>query len=409
MTAATLRAAPAAPDAESDVRVTVARTMPEARALVAAWRTLQGSNVITDPDYYFRVLEVSPRVRHPYLVLVERDGRPELMIVGRVEDLELPCRLGYKTVYEPVLRTLTVVYGGFLGDAVEESAELLLGELRAALDRGEADLLHLPHLRVGSRLYEVARTRPSWLCRSHATDEKPHWRLHLAGSHDEFVSSLSARTREGVRRAARRLEREYGSELEVAVFDDRASLERLLADVEEVAAKTYQRGLGKGLGAGDLQRSVTETWIDRGWFRAWVLYLRGRPVAFWHGLAYRDTFRTGIAGYDPALAKLNVGTYLLMRTIADLCADPAIRIVDYGYGDAEYKRRFGDESWVEDDVVVYAGRLRPVFVNLLRSSLLHVNAFAKRLARRAGVYGRVKRAWRRRLSSTAAADGDAAS
>ena len=81
--------------------------------------------------------------------------------------------------------------------------------------------------------------------------------------------------------------------------------------------------------------------MERGWFRAYVLYLDDEPVAFWQGQAYNGVFSTGVPGFDPAYADHRVGNYVLFKLIADLCADESIETLDYGFGDAEYKRRFG--------------------------------------------------------------------
>ena len=62
--------------------------------------------------------------------------------------------------------------------------------------------------------------------------------------------------------------------------------------------------------------------------------------------------------------------------------------MDFGLGDAEYKRHFGDESWEEDDVLIFARRRRPVTVNLARSGVL--------TASRAGKAGLEERQPRRR-------------
>jgi hypothetical protein len=78
----------------------------------------------------------------------------------------------------------------------------------------------------------------------------------------------------------------------------------------------------------ELQRSLTFLAMERGWFRSWVLYLDGRPGAFWHGEAYRGVFRIGVPGYDPALAQLRVGTFVLMKLIEDLCADETVNTLD---------------------------------------------------------------------------------
>ena len=139
--------------------------------------------------------------------------------------------------------------------------------------------------------------------------------------------------------------------------------------------------------------------MDRGWFRAYVLYLEGRPVAYWHGIGYRGVFHVGISAYDPALANLSVGTYVLMRLIADLCADDSVTELDYGFGDADYKSRFGEEQWLQGNVLIFAPSFRAARINLVITTLSGIDSLARRILERQDVAGRLKRAWRRRLSS----------
>jgi CelD/BcsL family acetyltransferase involved in cellulose biosynthesis len=106
---------------------------------------------------------------------------------------------------------------------------------------------------------------------------------------------------------------------------------------------------------------------------------------------------TGVTGYDPLYRDQRAGTYLLVRMLEDACADPAIDLVDYGFGDAEYKRNFGDRSWQEADVLVYAATLRGLRTNLLRTSVGGAAELARRALRKASAVARVKRAWRDRL------------
>ena len=68
------------------------------------------------------------------------------MIVGRIEDVKLTSRIGYQKVYEPTVRALTVFNGSILGEVGENEANLLLDELLATLARGEADVVHMPHM-----------------------------------------------------------------------------------------------------------------------------------------------------------------------------------------------------------------------------------------------------------------------
>ena len=69
--------------------------------------------------------------------------------------------------------------------------------------------------------------------------------------------------------------------------------------------------------------------------------------------------------------------------------------MDFGLGDAEYKRHFGDESWVEDDVLIFARRRRPVTVNLARSGVLTASRAGKAGLAKSGNLDAVRRRWRR--------------
>ena len=104
-----------------------ARSWPELEALEPAWEALQGTQATTDPDLFRAVLDADERVERPHAVLLERDGAPRALALARLERLELTARIGYRAVYRPKLRALTVVYGGVLGDVDEADAALLLG------------------------------------------------------------------------------------------------------------------------------------------------------------------------------------------------------------------------------------------------------------------------------------------
>ncbi len=167
-----------------------------------------------------------------------------------------------------------------------------------------------------------------------------------------------------MRRYSKRLEKTYGDEAQVEIFRSRDQIDRLFADSALIHRETYQHVLGVGFSDEPVQRALTELAMDRGWFRGYVLYLNGTPAAFWHGNAYKGVFGIGATGFDPAFADARPGTYLLMRVVEDLAAEGSVHTLDFGFGDAEYKRHFGDECRLEEDVVLVeprapAGRAEP--------------------------------------------------
>jgi CelD/BcsL family acetyltransferase involved in cellulose biosynthesis len=259
-------------------------------------------------------------------------------------------------------------------------------------------VLRFRNLELGSPLHRAATQAEPRLLRERLGAATAHWQLAVPGSYDEFLRSLSRSTREGAKRYPKRLEKEFADRLSLEVFRDVADSERVFADLRRVAEKTYQQGLGVAFAQTPLQRRITTLQMERGWFRAYVLYLDGEPIAFWQGYAYRGVFSTGVPGFDPKYADLRVGNYVLFKLIADLAADESIDTLDYGFGDAEYKRRFGTRSWEEQDIHVFAPTVKGYLTNAIRSSLLTAVAGGTRLLEHNDVLGRVKRGWRDRLS-----------
>ena len=157
---------------------------------------------------------------------------------------------------------------------------------------------------LGGRLRQQALIRP-W----------PRRRLQLPESFDAFLAGRSRKTRFGVRYDAKKLIEAYGDQLSLVVLDGPDDAERLIRDLEVVAASAYQRALGGGFDAAGDQRALAALALARGWWRAYVLNIADRPVAYWLCSTYRDTMLLRTTGYDPAYRKHRVGIYLLMRVI----------------------------------------------------------------------------------------------
>ena len=379
-------------------RITIARSPAELETLRDTWLELGPGDVNADPDVFRAMLETREDVLRPHVVLAEANGERALL-AARLEDARMPVHFGYKEVYAPRVRTLTVVQGGLVGARDGTAVRSLFDEAHGALARGEADALRLRRLRVDSELHRLACERAHWSTRGRGAPASLRWRLELPESLDDVLKTQSSRTRSNHRRYARKLEEELGDRLSFDVYRDPADLDRVIRDCEAVSLRTYQHGLGAGFTADASERRLVEEGARRGWLRAYLLSVDGEPRAFWLGLAYRGVFFTGPTGYDPSLASLRLGTYVLMRMVDDLCRDETVQEIDFGIGDAEYKRHFGTESWLEEDALVFAPSFRSVRVNLTRTAVLRAAGAARSVAERAPALRGVKRRWRSRLSA----------
>jgi CelD/BcsL family acetyltransferase involved in cellulose biosynthesis len=368
----------------------VLRSPEELESVREAWSGLGFGHIDADIDYLQAVVATRAEVVRPYVVLVERDGEPDGMLVGRLEDRVLPARFGYATLWRPSLRCITVVHAGVSGS--DSAVQAMVAALLGALADGEADAAFLHRVAVGSPLHAEALSQARPACVERFAAPSRHWAADLPETFEAFERALPKSLRGNARRDGRKLVEAFGDRIEIKRFGAGSELEPMVADLEHVARRTYQRGLGAGFRAVE-DLPLVRLALGRGWWSAWVMYVEGSPCAFEIGHVYGDTFFSAAKGFDPDYGRHNVGTFLQMRMLRDLCEDPHVRTVDFGFGDADYKRRCATRGWDETDLVVYAPRVRPLLVGALRNAATGADRVARRMAGKERI-ARVKRRWR---------------
>lgn len=384
--------------AGSGVRVSTATTLAELERLRPAWDDLVGDVVNAHPDHLASMVSTSHGRVRPHVVVAELDGRPVALLVARLETIELVCDVGYRELRLPGLRAITVVYGGLLGDPPDDLAGELLGSLRESLRSREAEVVVFRELRVGSSLHRLV-SEAEGVVRRRTSRRSVHRELPLPDSPEAFERSLSKSTRDGVKRYRRRLERELGERLDVRIYRSPDELTEIVTALATVASRSWQGGLDSAFRDDEGHRDRTLLALRRGWFRACVVRVDGEPVAFWQGMGFGGRLISGIPGFDPEYSQLRVGTYALVRLIESLTTDPDFSILDFGFGDSEYKRRFGMASWEEESLALFARRPRPIAVALAHGAIRAASEAARTALRKAGLVGRARNAWRRRLGS----------
>jgi hypothetical protein len=114
-------------------------------------------------------------------------------------------------------------------------------------------------------------------------------------------------------------------------------------------------------------------------------------------VCYKQSLYLAATGYDPAYRNYELGTILLMKVLEDSCGTDVAK-VDFGEGDADYKRRFSSGSFDERSVRLFAHSGRGFLLRSLFSIMDLGTRFAATMLDRFGVTQRVKTAWGRRLT-----------
>jgi Acetyltransferase (GNAT) domain len=377
----------------------IARTVGELEELRAVWETIPWERDEAEYEYLLTRVRTRPNVLGPFAIVVEDGERVLAALAGRLEQRRLETAVGYRVLYAPEVKLVQAVDGGVVVPD-PEGLEPLLDAVRGVLAGGEADALALPPLELGSPLAVSFESLSTRLARQRFVAPWTRRRLVLPTSFNEFVATRSPNTRWRIRREARRLAEEFGPDLTVEIVRDPSGFEQLVRDADRVARSTYQRALGAGFSDTPEQRALARVGLEHSWLRGYLLYLRGEPIAYWLCSLHGETMLIRTGGYDGAYAEHRVGIHLLMSVIEDAIADPSLRILDFGPGDAAYKQQFSNDndSRQERNLLVFAPTFRAIRINAVRGVILGSARLVRRMLDAAKLTDRVRARWRDRLT-----------
>lgn len=374
--------------------VTVATSQDEMERIRPIWNGLMPRDIDSDIDFFSTVVANAKLVVNPTIMHVRTaDGR-DLMAISRLEILHIPFRFGYTKLGKAVVKAIVVTFDGILGATTPADEAALMKELYGFVKRGEADFVLMRNIHTDGTLFREALAVAGAGLRTLAGPASVRWVADIPCSFETFLQRRSGKSRSTIRRKAKALEHLFASVL-VRRFRQPEEFEAMCADMETVAATSYQRRLGVGFNGEPMQMALIKRGLAMGRYSTWLLYLDGQPVAFWGGFAYRDTFFIGTPAFNHEFGKHSVGSYAMMHMIEDLCADPAISRLDFGHGEAEYKSAFGRADRVEKDIYLAAARPFPFLViTTLRLNTL-LQSCVRRTVDRLQFAQRLKARWRK--------------
>jgi CelD/BcsL family acetyltransferase involved in cellulose biosynthesis len=225
----------------------------------------------------------------------------------------------------------------------------------------------------------------------------PHYRLILPQTYNVFRALRSASSLKKIEGRERAMVREAGGECRLTEIRQPADWAPYAIDINRLMNATWQ---AKRLGHGFDIESCRET-SERGWLRSFLLLVGDKPVAFVLGyqapaaqgkgellscpvdkllsespkgtlssatqqpsnltISHRASgavFHYEQIGHDAAFAKYSPGTTLLYRLIQRLYEIDTPGCVDFGEGEAEYKKTLANQITYAQSVLVVRNRLR---------------------------------------------------
>jgi hypothetical protein len=393
-----------------NVEIRIARSPSEVEALREVWVDW-GGHRDSDIDFVLMIIESYPEALRPHAIVVNRNGKPDAILIGRLERKRLTFKIGYLNAFRSWARCLTFVYGAIRGNASPENTQIFVQEVMNCLKQGEADVALLEFVPIESPLYQFGMKLPGILSRDTLPPPQVHDLMLVPDSVDEVYRRMSGTRGKHLRSSARKLQSHPAGAPKIVCYRDIPELDHLFHDAEEIAKKTYQRGLGAGFADAPDVRMRLELAARKGWLRANVLYIGDRPVAFWIGMLYGETFVSEYMGYDSEFRQFSPGMVLIMQVIEGFCGrknGDIIRELDFGLGHAEYKAALCTKSWIEAPVFIFSPKVKGLFLKSLRTATQMADGVARRILISTKLFPRLKRLWRTRLSTRASKEAQGA-
>lgn len=385
----------------SGVEFLSARSLDELESLRTYYRGVQ-SHVEAD-SHSIALAAAAGEDGQPTYIAMLRDGRPVAMMAGYVSTTQFNWRIGYLKLWSTQARVLTIVNGGVVGDPDAQASSQLWRECLRNMKQHGAHVAKLTHLSTVSDFYRSVSIEPGWLARDPYIAPHIHYRLDLPASFEAYVAGRSDASKRDVKRTSKRFREKYAGRFEVVCHREPSEIEQAMRDAEAVACLSYQRSIGAGFKPTPATRTRWTEAAERGWLRVHVLRIQGVPCAYVAGYVYDGTFFGESTAFDPQYRDDRIGIYIWIHLIETLCTSGEAKRLDFGSGDAEYKRRLSSEVLDEADVFLFAPSLKGAYLRLMRLATVGLHSAGRKILARYGLVDWVKTRWRRRMAPTAAA------
>ncbi len=289
------------------------------------------------------------------------------------------------------LRARKLVSNRILGTNGHESLAAFIRAFAKILVDAEVDHILFEDIEVSSPLWDaLENVLEPGVAVLYPTTPQPHWWIRFPDPAEDYWKKFSSRTRYNLRSRAKKLRHT------ITCYREREQVPLFLDKAHRVSLATWQsRKLGLRIRNSPEERKYWELVASHGALRSYVLEQDGCPLAFMLGIQWKGCFVSEEIGYDPAYAVSAPGTVLHFRIIEDLIADDTPASVDFGFGDSEYKRVFGNQQTMSGPVVMVRRALYPMGVAWLEQARRMMGGGVRASLNRLGLLSSVRRLSRR--------------
>jgi len=176
--------------------------------------------------------------------------------------------------------------------------------------------------------------------------------VELSGTFNEYLDRRSAKSRNKIKRAVKKILDQYPDALQIATTP--SQIIEFYQQAVEISNQTYQEKLlGSGLPKNEEFLLSMQEYAESGKARGYLLLYQGTPIAYAWCTANENAVNYQVVGYLPEWSFLSPGTVLLYLIIEDLFEHDEYSVLDFGPGESVYKSSFSTTSIEYADIFIF--------------------------------------------------------
>ena len=355
------------------------------------WRSLN-VHIFADMDCVVRGLRNSEA--KPHVLILLKEGQPVALALGQEVHAPISWKLGYLDVPKGPVRFLEFPPNSLIGAHDEQTAAALISAIDTSLAERRLAFARFSQLDLCHPV-SVALDGAEHRWRKDPVNETAmHWHLKLPETFDAFYQSRSKNVKNNIKTYKNRVRKAFGNAATLECLSRPEEVDRAADIAEQLTAKSYQRPLGIGFKDTLGQREWWRIAAERGWLRVYVLFLEGKPTAYWAGTVYAGAYTVNFTSFDPDYKRYHPGQVSLLLMIEEFCGDQEVQQIDYGYGEAAYKKRFGNVSQTEADIYYFTTSIRSQAWRVVRFIVSGGHRFLRTYLQRWNLLDKSRSFWR---------------
>lgn len=317
-----------------------------------------------------------------------------VLIAPRLKtEIGLPVRLGEKVLWRFNLASMRILPSSQRGVLSIEDALALLAWLRSS--RPEF-VIAFTDLMTDTPLFDAVRGASAVGYRIANLQPAAHLFHEFRESYEKFFFEKPSKYKNQLRRREKLFRERFGSSALLKEYRLPHEVLEFLRAADSINKKTYQYKLfGERVDCTPEYIQEHEKLASSGRFRSFVLWYEKIPLCFVLGFQGENgVFEHRMTGFDPEWRAYSPGIYCNVAMLQRLYEADRPTLLDFGSGDADYKRLFANVTRESCNpyLMPSTGRLLPAYFIFTASNF--VNDACVAMLERAGIKDRLKRLFR---------------